>query len=166
MKTWFKEYRDTMYRTRAIGVVGAGSVVAAVVLEVLRIFKALSIAEGPFEKDLMWNVLGSLTLYTIVGVFFISRIWILLSSTHNQYYRQVASWICACTSIGACAWFIAPPSSPTYQCVEESGRVCFGIYEMSRSADLVVLSGLLFMLLGILRAVVTGVYAATKYSYK
>ena len=110
MKTWFKEYRDTMYRTRAIGVVGAGSVVAAVVLEVLRIFKALSIAEGPFEKDLM--------------------------------------------------------SSPTYQCVEESGRVCFGIYEMSRSADLVVLSGLLFMLLGILRAVVTGVCAATKYSYK
>src|SRR5688572_13942067 len=108
MKTWFKEYRDAMYRTRAIGVVGAGIMVAATVLEILRIFNALSIAEGPFHKDLLWNVLGLLTFYATIGVLFIARIAILLRPKDKPYYLQAAIWICSATAVIAWTWWNAP----------------------------------------------------------
>ncbi len=154
-----------MCRSRAIGISGAVLMVVSVVIVMWGVYYAISVAEVPFGRDLIWSVADEILVLVLIGISFIVRIMLLLSLHRRPYYQISASWLASALLLTAYVWLRMPPSSPPSPICGADGH-CFTIYELRRGADVLEVAAIVFILASVLRTAATFVYGAVRFRYK
>lgn len=162
MSFWFEQYKSTMYRSNAIGVVGSLMLVSCILREISKFYSALSTNEtisfSAIENDLI--LIGS---SIVIGIVALWRIVILVWSRSHSYAWQILSWWLLALGLSAYI-YLASPNYHSQVCDE--GGVCFGIYEIRDYTNFVAIGGSLFLSLSFVRFIITAGYAYSRNRLK
>ena len=157
--TRLDRYKRTMRRTRFFGIVGAALLIPAVCYDVSRVFGAILRYEGQIENSVMHGQLFIIVLAGLVGILALLRIAMLTIFIADAYIWISLSWLLLATTI--CAYISRSiPLIPIAHCNEQ--ELCFGLYDQSYSYNSVNLIGCAFLILSLVRFLLTSAYILTR----
>jgi len=161
---WFKAYRELVVRSRAIGIVGTCLMILAVFNELYATYQSMLIAEIALEPNWPRGVLIQVGLVVLVGIVFCVRVGVLLLAKRLSFLCQSFSWWLSFAVAALYVYLTAPFYQESTVC--DANGICYGIYDMSRRSNLVVLVTWFWPIMSLVRFATTAAYAAYTVRHK
>jgi hypothetical protein len=150
------EYCRLMTRTRWLGIMAALGLLVLVLGEIVGELQAVALAERPSSLALNFEVLVSFFCSGLLIAVLSLRSWLLLNYSGKSYSLQLGSWVAVVVPLIGFffLWTYDASPSPAAPCIPEPGKVCFGIYDMTRTSNLVIATPI-FIALSAVRSLIT-----------
>jgi hypothetical protein len=151
-----------MRSSRAVGIVGASTIVCAALYEISKFLTALSVNEGSVGIEAIRKevyLAGNGVCVVITATFRI----VVLTVRLKWFGWQLVSWFLLFSSLCLYFWLSRPPNTPPI--CDENG-VCFGVYDMHSYTNFVSITGTFYILLSVLRVLFTSAYVLGRQRIK
>ena len=158
--SWIEKYQYYMRRTRLLGIIGAGLVVASSCTEMWYSANVvLRSGTGILDTQFIETNLDVFLFAPVIAVIFVLRMVVLSRRSEGPYRLHVASWIGSMAIVMALwTWDYSVRS-----CGES--KLCAGIYDIGRTSMLEIYPR--FYIFGsLLRSAATALYATLKHKYR